>query len=105
MRERLHDGEVLRNLDLAMWGLRPSWAKEGGPAPINARIETAATNGMFRSAFADARRSTTAAALCIVVRGRPRPEEAVVPAGTTGTEGKALGRHFVQFGWVGQRLT
>lgn len=55
VRERLHEGEVLRNLDLATWGLRPSWAKDGGPAPINARIETAATNGMFRSAFAGAR--------------------------------------------------
>ena len=37
------------------WGLRPSWAKEKGPRPINARLETAATNGMFRSAFASAR--------------------------------------------------
>lgn len=55
MRERLHQGEVLRNLDLATWGLPQSWAKDGGPAPINARIETAASNGMFRSAFAGAR--------------------------------------------------
>ena len=55
VRERLHDDEVLRNLDLATWGLRPSWAKDGGPAPIYARIETAATNGVFRSAFAGAR--------------------------------------------------
>jgi len=32
-------GEIERNLELATWGLRPSWAKEGGPAPINAHLE------------------------------------------------------------------
>lgn len=36
-------------------GLWPSWTKERGPRPINARLETAASNGMFRSAFASAR--------------------------------------------------
>lgn len=30
-------------------------AKDGGLAPTNARLETAATSGMFRSAFAGAR--------------------------------------------------
>ncbi len=48
-------GNVLRSLDLAGWGLRPGWAKPGGPAPINARMETLATNGMFRAAFAGQR--------------------------------------------------
>ncbi|WP_198416899.1 SOS response-associated peptidase [Cryobacterium sp. TMT2-23] len=31
------------------------WAKQGGPAPINARLESVASNGMFRSAFAGQR--------------------------------------------------
>lgn len=56
VRERLSpEGEVVRQLELASWGLRPGWAKPGGPAPINARVETLATNGMFRGAFATAR--------------------------------------------------
>ncbi len=49
------DGATLRTLDLASWGLRPGWAKPGGPAPINARMETLATNGMFRGAFSGQR--------------------------------------------------
>ncbi|TFD05139.1 hypothetical protein E3T25_04325 [Cryobacterium sandaracinum] len=47
-----HDETVQRDLDLASWGLKPGWAKPGGPAPINARLESVASNGMFRSAFA-----------------------------------------------------
>ncbi|NRP19503.1 putative SOS response-associated peptidase YedK [Ensifer adhaerens] len=38
----------------ARWGLIPSWVKErkpGQPAPINAKAETIATNGMFRGAY------------------------------------------------------
>lgn len=56
VRERV-DGEreVIRSLNLARWGIRPGWAKAGGPAPINARMETLATNGMFRNAFASQR--------------------------------------------------
>lgn len=49
------DGSTVRRLDMAGWGMRPSWAKPGGPAPINARMETLSTNGMFRSAFAGQR--------------------------------------------------
>jgi putative SOS response-associated peptidase YedK len=52
---RSEDGSVIRSLDSAGWGLRPGWAKPGGPAPINARMETLATNGMFRGAFAGQR--------------------------------------------------
>lgn len=51
VREWLDEGEVHREVDYARWGLRPGWAKESGPRPINARLETAATNGMFRTAF------------------------------------------------------
>lgn len=56
VRERADDdGHPVRTMDLASWGLRPSWAKPGGPAPINARMETLASNGMFRGAFAGQR--------------------------------------------------
>ena len=39
------------------WGFIPSWAKSAKqqPQPINARMETAATSGMFRKAFASGR--------------------------------------------------
>ncbi len=40
-----------RALSAAIWGLSPAWAKAGGPHPINARLETVATNGLFRTAF------------------------------------------------------
>ncbi len=43
-RERLEIAE-------ATWGLVPSWSESGKPGPINARSETAATNGMFRGPF------------------------------------------------------
>lgn len=55
VRDRLVGEQRVREAFLPTWGLRPSWAKEKGPRPINARLETAATNGMFRSAFASAR--------------------------------------------------
>lgn len=55
VRERLHDGEAAREIEGAAWGLKPSWAKPGGPAPINARLESVATNGLFRRAFAQKR--------------------------------------------------
>lgn len=41
-----------RSFEPARWGFQPSWATADGPRPINARLETVATNGMFRSAFA-----------------------------------------------------
>lgn len=49
------DGELRRTLEPARWGLHPSWAKDKGPRPINARFETVTTNGMFRGPFASAR--------------------------------------------------
>ncbi len=55
VRDRVKDGETLREIDLAAWGLKPAWAKPGGPAPINARLESVATNGLFRNAFAQRR--------------------------------------------------
>lgn len=44
-----------RSLEQPQWGFAPSWAKDfakARPRPINARIETVATSGLFRSAFA-----------------------------------------------------
>ncbi|MFL0579544.1 SOS response-associated peptidase [Dietzia sp. 179-F 9C3 NHS] len=55
IRDRLAGDQRVREAFLPTWGLRPSWAKEKGPRPINARLEGVATNGMFRSAFASAR--------------------------------------------------
>ena len=56
VREHVDDeGEVRRSLELARWGLHPSWAKDKGPRPINARLGTIATNGMFRGPFSSGR--------------------------------------------------
>lgn len=41
-----------RLVEAARWGFHPSWARDRGPRPINARLETVADKGMFRSAFA-----------------------------------------------------
>lgn len=51
------DGEVIRRLEPARWGLVPSWAKEEkiGFRAFNARSETVAEKPMFRSALADRR--------------------------------------------------
>lgn len=40
------------SLDDLWWGYRPKWTKGSGNQPINARVETVATNGYFKSAFA-----------------------------------------------------
>ena len=47
------DGPPERTLEVARWGLVPSWAKDPaiGSRLINARVETAATKPSFRSAF------------------------------------------------------
>ncbi|AND15509.1 SOS response-associated peptidase [Rathayibacter tritici] len=56
VRERVHDGERERELELASWGFTPSWSTGTStgkrPSPINARLESVATNGLFRGAFA-----------------------------------------------------
>ncbi len=50
---RVAGAEPLRELALLRWGLVPPWADEPkvGSRMINARAETVATNGAFRSAF------------------------------------------------------
>jgi putative SOS response-associated peptidase YedK len=54
---RRHPETGDRHLDLLKWGLVPRWTKDAAHAqrPINARSETVATSGMFRSAFAQRR--------------------------------------------------
>lgn len=51
------DEEPQRQLQVAQWGLVPSWAKDRkiGSRLINARIETATSKPSFRSAFAKRR--------------------------------------------------
>jgi putative SOS response-associated peptidase YedK len=46
-----------REAPLVHWGFVPSWAKsmKQRPQPINAKIETVSTSGMFRNAFAKSR--------------------------------------------------
>ncbi len=46
-------GEITRQVDGVHWGFIAAWKKSifDRPQPINARVETIATNGMFRSAF------------------------------------------------------
>lgn len=56
VREFVDDDDVVRRrLELARWGLNPSWAKDKGPRPINSRMETIATNGKFRGPFSSSR--------------------------------------------------
>lgn len=55
VREWIHEETVNRDVDLASWGFKPGWAKPGGPASINARLESVASNGMFRSSFVSQR--------------------------------------------------
>jgi len=52
---RVRHGE--RRLDTPRWGFLPPWYPDlkKRPQPINARIETVASSGMFRKAFASAR--------------------------------------------------
>ena len=46
-----------RRLEVARWGLVPSFyrSRSGGPTPFNARIEKVATGGLYRRAFAHRR--------------------------------------------------
>ena len=69
---RRHPETGERHLNLLKWGLVPSFVKDIKQArrPINARAETVATSGMFRTAFAKRR--------CLVPAGafyewRPEP--------------------------------
>ncbi|MBL5973531.1 MAG: SOS response-associated peptidase [Candidatus Leucobacter sulfamidivorax] len=55
--ESAKEGKEGRRLESARWGLVPPFKKslKDGPTPINARVETVPTSGMYRGAFAKRR--------------------------------------------------
>lgn len=56
VRERVDEvGLIERELQPAVWGLKPTWWQKGRPAPINARLESVASKPYFRNAFASQR--------------------------------------------------
>lgn len=48
-------GEVYRTVESAAWDFRPSFLSRPGRPQFNARIETVATNGLWKGAFASSR--------------------------------------------------
>jgi len=48
-------GEVVRSVDPAVWNFHPSFMKESKRPQFNTRIETVATNGLWKGAFASSR--------------------------------------------------
>lgn len=54
-RKNAESGEVSRSLDLAEWNFHPSFMKESKRPNFNARIETVASNGLWKGAFASSR--------------------------------------------------
>jgi putative SOS response-associated peptidase YedK len=57
VRERAdkESGEVRRTLDEAVWNFHPSFMKDSKRPQFNSRIETVATNGLWKGAFASSR--------------------------------------------------
>jgi putative SOS response-associated peptidase YedK len=57
IRERRHSdsGEVSRTIDEAVWDFHPAFLRESKRPQFNARIETVATNGLWKGAFASSR--------------------------------------------------
>lgn len=47
------DGAMHRTLEFARRGLHPSWAKDKGTRPINARLETVSSNRIIRGEVHD----------------------------------------------------
>jgi putative SOS response-associated peptidase YedK len=45
-------GEVTRRVEAAVWDFHPSFIKDAKRPQFNARVETVATNGMWKNAFA-----------------------------------------------------
>ncbi|CAN5241984.1 SOS response-associated peptidase [soil metagenome] len=54
VRERKHSesGEIVRSVDAAVWDFHPAFIKESKRPNFNARLETVASNGMWKGAFA-----------------------------------------------------
>jgi putative SOS response-associated peptidase YedK len=57
VRERFdkETGELRRTIDGAVWNFHPSFMKDSKRPQFNARIETVATNGLWKGAFASSR--------------------------------------------------
>ena len=57
VRERADEktGEIRRTVDAAVWNFHPAFMKESKRPQFNARIETVATNGLWKGAFASSR--------------------------------------------------
>ena len=57
VRERKNSdtGEVTRSVDAAVWNFHPSFMKDSKRPQFNTRIETVATNGLWKGAFASSR--------------------------------------------------
>jgi putative SOS response-associated peptidase YedK len=57
VRERKHkeSGEVSRTVDAAVWDFHPAFMRDSKRPNFNARIETVATNGLWKGAFASSR--------------------------------------------------
>ena len=57
IRERTHPdtGEIVRTVESAVWDFRPPFVTRSTRPQINARLETVARNGLWKSAFAGGR--------------------------------------------------
>jgi putative SOS response-associated peptidase YedK len=57
VRERPHSdtGELRRQLEPAVWNFRPSFMRESKRPQFNSRVETVATNGLWKGAFVSGR--------------------------------------------------
>lgn len=54
-RKRSDSGELARTIDAAVWDFHPAFMTESRRPQINARIETVATSGLWKGAFASSR--------------------------------------------------
>jgi putative SOS response-associated peptidase YedK len=57
IRERKHSdsGEVTRTVDAAIWDFHPAFMRDSKRPQFNARIETVASNGLWKNAFSGSR--------------------------------------------------
>jgi putative SOS response-associated peptidase YedK len=54
-RQQGDSGEVTRTVEAAVWDFHPSFMQESSRPQFNARIETVASNGLWKAAFASSR--------------------------------------------------
>ncbi|PWC05536.1 SOS response-associated peptidase [Agromyces badenianii] len=54
-RQQKQTGEITRSIDAAVWNFHPSFMKDSKRPQFNTRIETVATNGLWKGAFASSR--------------------------------------------------